>query len=166
MPEAIRLGMLTPSSNTVLEPMTTAMLSGCQMSRLISAVSRSLRLRSPTSSDRQFDEDEILRAADLLAHAQGQCHRVEWDVGELAGLRARRAALRADRRRDRSRRLHVGPGLPGNLPAYRRFARRAGHALCRRRAGENNRQLAQGRRVLSGRAPLWPSRQFRVRRGL
>ena len=27
-------------------------------------------MRSPSSSDRQFDEDEILRAADLLAHAK------------------------------------------------------------------------------------------------
>lgn len=65
-----RLGMLTPSSNTVVEPITAAMLSD------ISGVSahfsrfRVTEIAVSDASDQQFAEDAILRAAELLADAK------------------------------------------------------------------------------------------------
>ena len=70
MDRAIRLGMLTPSSNTVLEPMTNAMISGLpevsvHYSRFkVTEISLSERALS------QFDSDAIMKAAELLAHAK------------------------------------------------------------------------------------------------
>ncbi len=70
MPSTTRLGMLTPSSNTVLEPMTAAMLAGT--SDITAHFSR-FRVTEIALSDqalRQFDDSEQLRAAELLAHAK------------------------------------------------------------------------------------------------
>src|SRR3954466_10134031 len=62
--------MLTPSSNTVLEPVTTAMLSG--LPEVTAHFSRfkvtEIALSGPALA--QFDDSEILRAAELLAHAK------------------------------------------------------------------------------------------------
>src|SRR5436305_3520892 len=64
------LGMLTPSSNTILEPVTTAMLSG--LPEVTAHFSRfkvtEIALSGPALA--QFDDSEILRAAELLAHAK------------------------------------------------------------------------------------------------
>src|ERR1700712_1185401 len=65
-----RLGMLTPSSNTALEPITSAMLAG---SMDISAHFSRFKVTEIALSEtalRQFDDSEILRAAELLAHAK------------------------------------------------------------------------------------------------
>jgi maleate isomerase len=65
-----RLGMLTPSSNTALEPMTCAMLAGIED---VSAHFSRFKVTEIALSDsalRQFDDSEILRAAELLAHAK------------------------------------------------------------------------------------------------
>ena len=70
MPEATRLGMLTPSSNTVLEPMTTSMLSDLPNVTAHFSRFKVTEIAIAESSDQQFAEDEILRAADLLAHAR------------------------------------------------------------------------------------------------
>ena len=166
VPEATRLGMLTPSSNTVLEPMTTSMLSDLPNVTAHFSRFKVTEIAIAQSSDQQFAEDEILRAADLLAHAR--VNVIAWNGTSASWLGFERDEQLGEphRRRDRSCRLHLGPGVPGNLPAYRGFARWAGHALCRRCADENNRQLARVRRALFGRAPLWSSRQFRIRRGL
>lgn len=62
--------MLTPSSNTTLEPVTTAMLSGLPE---VSAHFGRFKVTEIALSDqalKQFDDDEILRAADLLSHAK------------------------------------------------------------------------------------------------
>src|SRR5439155_6311812 len=70
MTERIFLGMLTPSSNTVLEPVTTAMVSG--LPEVTAHFSRfkvtEIALSEPALA--QFDDSEILRAAELLAHAK------------------------------------------------------------------------------------------------
>jgi maleate isomerase len=62
--------MLTPSSNTVLEPVTTAMLAG--LPEVTAHFSRfkvtEIALSGPALA--QFDDGEILRAAELLAHAK------------------------------------------------------------------------------------------------
>ena len=64
------LGMLTPSSNTILEPVTTAMLAG--LPEVTAHFSRfkvtEIALSGPALA--QFDDSEILRAAELLAHAK------------------------------------------------------------------------------------------------
>jgi maleate isomerase len=65
----VRLGMLTPSSNTALEPITYAMLTGVEG---ISAHFSRFKVTEIALSDtalRQFDAGEILRAAELLAQA-------------------------------------------------------------------------------------------------
>ena len=66
----ILLGMLTPSSNTTLEPVTTAMIAGIPGA---SAHFGRFQVTEIALSERalgQFDDSEILRAAELLAHAK------------------------------------------------------------------------------------------------
>ncbi len=80
----VLLGMLTPSSNTTLEPVTTAMIAGLPEA---SAHFGRFRVTEIALSDRalgQFDDSEILRAAELLAHAKVQC--IGWS-GTSAGWR-------------------------------------------------------------------------------
>lgn len=72
MKKRVLLGMLTPSSNTVLEPVTTAMLAGLPEA---SAHFGRFRVTEIALSDQalaQFDDTEILRAAELLSHANVQ----------------------------------------------------------------------------------------------
>jgi maleate isomerase len=70
MNERVFLGMLTPSSNTILEPVTTGMLAG--LPEVTAHFSRfkvtEIALSGPALA--QFDDSEILRAAELLAHAK------------------------------------------------------------------------------------------------
>jgi maleate isomerase len=65
-----RLGMLTPSSNTIIEPITVAMLA--RLSNVTAHFGR-FRVTEIALSDRalgQFDDSEMLRAAELLADAK------------------------------------------------------------------------------------------------
>src|SRR5436309_10912624 len=70
MTSRVFLRMLTPSSNTILEPVTTAMLAG--LPEVTAHFSRfkvtEIALSGPALA--QFDDSEILRAAELLAHAK------------------------------------------------------------------------------------------------
>ena len=66
----IRLGMLTPSSNTVLEPMTTAMLAGIDDVTVHFSRFKVTEIALSDQALGQFDPSEILRAAELLAHAK------------------------------------------------------------------------------------------------
>lgn len=70
MTKRIFLGMLTPSSNTALEPITTAMLA--ELPEVTAHFSRFkvTEIALSTSALAQFDNSEILRAAELLAHAK------------------------------------------------------------------------------------------------
>jgi maleate isomerase len=65
-----RIGMLTPSSNTVLEPVTTRLLAGTP--EITAHFSRfrvtEIALDGPALA--QFDDSNILRAAELLADAK------------------------------------------------------------------------------------------------
>ena len=70
MQGAVRLGMLTPSSNTVLEPVTTAMLHGLPGVSVHFSRFRVAEIALTASALAQFDDDAILRAAELLAHAR------------------------------------------------------------------------------------------------
>ena len=64
------LGMLTPSSNTVLEPVTTAMLAGLPEVTAHFARFKVTEIALTPSALAQFDDSEILRAAELLADAK------------------------------------------------------------------------------------------------
>ena len=80
--DRIILGMLTPSSNTVLEPTTTAMLAG--LDEVTAHFSR-FKVTEISLSDKglaQFDHDQFLAAADLLGDAK--CHSIAWN-GTSAG---------------------------------------------------------------------------------
>jgi maleate isomerase len=65
-----RLGMLTPSSNTALEPITYAMLAGVEGISVHFSRFKVTEIALSDAATRQFDHSEILRAAELLAHAK------------------------------------------------------------------------------------------------
>lgn len=66
----VRLGMLTPSSNTVLEPLTSAMLAGLPEVSAHFARFRVTEISLRPQALGQFDMAPILQAACLLADAQ------------------------------------------------------------------------------------------------
>jgi maleate isomerase len=71
------IGMLTPSSNTVLEPVTASILAGIPQA---SAHFGRFRVTEIALSDRalaQFGNEELLRAASLLADAR--CQVITWN---------------------------------------------------------------------------------------
>src|ERR1700730_3791885 len=66
----VRLGMLTPSSNTALEPITSAMLAGLAGVSVHFSRFKVTEIALSETALAQFDDSEILRAAELLAHAK------------------------------------------------------------------------------------------------
>jgi maleate isomerase len=70
MTQRVLLGMLTPSSNTVLEPITTAMIAGLPEVSAHFSRFKVTEIALSTEALAQFDDSEILRAAELLAHAK------------------------------------------------------------------------------------------------
>lgn len=94
-PRAIRLGMLTPSSNTVLEPATAALLAPTPH---VTAHFQRLRVLSITlegGSTGQFDVAPMVAAAGMLADAK--VHALCWNgtSGAWLGLDADRAVCAA-----------------------------------------------------------------------
>ena len=76
------LGMLTPSSNTILEPTTAAMVEG--LGQVTTHFSR-FKVTEISLSEQglaQFDHGNFLAAAELLADAK--CHAIAWN-GTSAG---------------------------------------------------------------------------------
>jgi maleate isomerase len=84
MPARTLLGMLTPSSNTVLEPVTAAMLSGLDDVSAHFSRFPVTEIALSSAALAQFDDAPILAAAGLLAHAKVD---VERHVVRLAGVR-------------------------------------------------------------------------------
>jgi maleate isomerase len=70
MTRPVRLGMLTPSSNTALEPITYAMLHGLDDISVHFSRFKVTEIALSEAAQRQFDDTEILRAAELLSHAK------------------------------------------------------------------------------------------------
>jgi maleate isomerase len=70
MTRQVRLGMLTPSSNTALEPITSAMLAGIADVSVHFSRFKVTEIALSETALAQFDDSEILRAAELLAHAK------------------------------------------------------------------------------------------------
>ena len=66
----IRLGMLTPSSNTVLEPVSTAIVAEIPDVSVHFGRFKVTEIALSEKALKQFDDTEILRAAELLAHAK------------------------------------------------------------------------------------------------
>lgn len=77
MTAASRLGMLTPSSNTTLEPVTTAMLAALPDVSAHFARFRVTEIALSREALAQFDDSAILAAAELLAHAK--VHSIAWN---------------------------------------------------------------------------------------
>lgn len=77
MTHRLRLGMLTPSSNTVLEPVTTAMLSGLPEASAHFGRFRVTEIALTDNALAQFDLTGILSAAELLSHAR--CQVIAWN---------------------------------------------------------------------------------------
>lgn len=69
-PQVRRIGMLTPSSNTVLEPVTQAMLRGTPWITAHFSRFKVTEIALDAGALAQFDDTPILQAADLLAHAR------------------------------------------------------------------------------------------------
>lgn len=69
----VLLGMLTPSSNTVLEPVTAAMIAGLPEVSAHFGRFKVTEIALSAQALGQFDDGEILRAAELLSHARLQC---------------------------------------------------------------------------------------------
>ena len=76
------IGMLTPSSNTVLEPVCAAMLAGVPGVTAHFARFRVTEIALSKNALGQFDERPMLEAAALLADAR--CHSISWN-GTSAG---------------------------------------------------------------------------------
>jgi maleate isomerase len=70
MTKRVLLGMLTPSSNTALEPITSAMLSGLPEVSAHFSRFEVTEIALSAKALAQFDTGNILRAAELLAHAK------------------------------------------------------------------------------------------------
>jgi maleate isomerase len=70
MTAPIRIGMLTPSSNTTLEPVTTAMLASLPSVSVHFSRFRVTEIALTGDALAQFDDRPILAAAELLAHAK------------------------------------------------------------------------------------------------
>jgi maleate isomerase len=70
MPASIRLGVLTPSSNTALEPLTQALVAGVPGCSAHFSRFRVTEIALSDGALGQFDDSKILAAADLLADAR------------------------------------------------------------------------------------------------
>jgi len=70
MTRPVRLGILTPSSNTVLEPLTTAMAAGLPGVTLHFSRFRVTEIALSPGALSQFDDAPVLQAASLLADAK------------------------------------------------------------------------------------------------
>lgn len=68
--QRVLLGMLTPSSNTVLEPVTSAMIAGLPEVSAHFGRFKVTEIALTRQALGQFDDGEILRAAELLSHAR------------------------------------------------------------------------------------------------
>lgn len=69
MTARVRLGLLTPSSNTALEPIAQAMLAGIPEVSVHFGRFPVTEIALDARALAQFDDDRILQAAELLAHA-------------------------------------------------------------------------------------------------
>ena len=93
------IGMLTPSSNTALEPITTMMLAGLPDASAHFGRFRVTQIALNDTALKQFDDSNILGAAELLADAE--LHAIAWNgtIEVLALTSSKSAPYRCVRRR-------------------------------------------------------------------
>ena len=122
-PRTVRLGMLTPSSNTVLEPTTAALLAGSpggadDVSVHVSRF-RVTEIALSETALGQFDDGGMLRAAELLADARVDV--IAWN-GTSAGW------LGFERDERLCERITAATGIPActTVLAYREIFQRTG----------------------------------------
>ncbi len=113
------LGMLTPSSNTILEPVTAAMLSGLPDVSAHFARFRVTEISLGVGALGQFDDAAILAAASLLADARVSA--IAWN-GTSAGW----LGLDADRRLTAAIERGTGVGATSSVLALAEIFRRTG----------------------------------------
>jgi maleate isomerase len=119
MKRQVRLGMLTPSSNTALEPITSAMLAGLADVSVHFSRFKVTEIALSETALAQFDDNEILRAAELLAHAK---------VDVIAWNGTSASWLGFDRDERLCERITASTGIPARTTvlAYRDLFRRVG----------------------------------------
>ncbi|MDQ0323874.1 maleate isomerase [Pararhizobium capsulatum DSM 1112] len=124
----IRLGMLTPSSNTVLEPLTVAMTAGAPRVSSHFQRFRVTRISMDPGDLGQFETENIVQAAELLADAKvnvigwsgtsgswlGQAYDEALcsEILERTGIRATTSVLAMNEILSRTRRRKVGLVTP------------------------------------------------------
>ncbi|HWW19834.1 MAG TPA: hypothetical protein VNZ06_03435 [Steroidobacteraceae bacterium] len=113
------LGMLTPSSNTVLEPTCAAMLAGVPNVTAHFARFRVTQIALSATALRQFDEQPMLQAAELLADAR--VNAICWN-GTSAGW----LGLHADRTLCKAIGQRTGIGATTSLLALEEIFRSSG----------------------------------------
>jgi maleate isomerase len=113
------VGMLTPSSNTVLEPVCAAMLAGVPGVTTHFARFRVTEIALSRDALGQFDQRPMLEAAALLADAR--CHSISWN-GTSAGW----LGFDADRRLCASIRERTGIPASSSVLALEEVFRRTG----------------------------------------
>lgn len=120
-PRRVLLGMLTPSSNTVLEPVTQAMVAGLPEVSAHFARFRVTEIALSPGALAQFDDSEILRAAELLGHARVDV--IAWNGTSSGWL-----GFEADERL--CRRITEATGIPAttSMLALNEILRRTGVA--------------------------------------
>jgi maleate isomerase len=121
MTRPVRLGMLTPSSNTALEPITNAMLAGLPDVSAHFSRFKVTEIALSESALRQFDDSEILRAAELLAHAKVDV--IAWNGTSASWLGFERDVRLCER-------ITASTGIPARTTvlAFRDLFRRLGIA--------------------------------------
>lgn len=90
-----RIGMLVPSSNTVAEPATAAMLEGVRGVTLHVARFRVTRLDTSAEALAQFTADPLLAASDLLMDAQMHSVTLNATAACYTGMEHDRALVQA-----------------------------------------------------------------------
>jgi maleate isomerase len=117
MAKRTRLGMLTPSSNTVLEPVTYAMLADLPDITAHFARFKVTEIALSGQSLGQFDDSHILAAAELLAHAKVDA--IAWNGTSAAWI-----GFESDERL--CERITSATGIPActTVLAYREIFRR------------------------------------------
>jgi maleate isomerase len=119
MTRHVRFGMLTPSSNTVLEPVTAALLSSVPEASAHFSRFKVTEIALSAQALGQFDDAPILAAAELLAHAK---------VDVIAWNGTSASWLGLDRDRQLCARITAATGIPAVtcVLAYDEIFRRTG----------------------------------------
>jgi maleate isomerase len=114
-----RLGMLTPSSNTVLEPITMAMLADVPNVTAHFSRFKVTEIALSQQALGQFDHDDILRAAELLA--QAKVNVIAWNGTSASWLGFDRDELLCER-------IQRATGIPActSVLAFREIFDRTG----------------------------------------